>query len=67
MSRLSRPLTKPQSTWRRYSPAAESLPPPDAVAHYEFNTTGADIEGFERFGGRAFGHAISQVNHVDLP
>ena len=43
------------------------LASPDAVAHYEFNTTGTDIEGFERFGGRAFGHAISQVNHVDLP
>ena len=39
----------------------------DAVAHYEFNTTGTDIEGFERFGGRAFGHAIGRVNHVDLP
>lgn len=43
------------------------LAAPDAVAHYEFNTTGTDIEGFERFGGRAFGHAISRVNHVDLP
>ena len=43
------------------------LASPDAVAHYEFNTTGTDIEGFERFGGRAFGHAIGQVNHVDLP
>lgn len=43
------------------------LASPDAVAHHEFNTTGTDIEGFERFGGRAFGHAIGQVNHVDLP
>ena len=43
------------------------LAAPDAVAHYEFNTTGTDIEGFERFGGRAFGHAIDRVNHVDLP
>ena len=43
------------------------LASPDAIAHYEFNTTGTDIEGFERFGGRAFGHAIGQVNHVDLP
>ena len=43
------------------------LASPDAVAHYEFNTTGTDIEGFERFGGRAFGHVIGQVNHVDLP
>ena len=66
MSRSSRRHTKPQSTWRRYSPAAE-LAAPDAVAHYEFNTTGTDIEGFERFGGRAFGHAIGRVNHVDLP
>ena len=28
MSHLSRPLTKPRSTWRKYSPAAESLPVP---------------------------------------
>ena len=40
---------------------------PGAVARHEFNTTGTDTEGFERFGGRAFGHAIGRVNHIDLP
>ena len=67
MSHLSRPLTKPGASTYGYLPAAGELASPDAVAHYEFNTTGTDIEGFERFGGRAFGHAIGQVNHVDLP
>lgn len=41
-----------------------SLAPQDAVATYEFFTTGDDLAEFQNFGSRAFRKPIERVNHV---
>lgn len=41
-----------------------SFAPEDAVATYEFFTTGDDLAEFQNFGSRAFRRPIERVNHV---